>query len=137
MKNSSMLLTAVEQGDWSDSTISAAIDALKEDFGHDMRRCVLIVARFIQDATDAAILRTAKNHAESEGKLTPLVRKLLNEAVGFPADAQPRVKMVSGDKGPVLQLPRLVAGRKLVSENCIEVGAGWVLDRLAIPSPAA
>jgi len=135
MRTSSLMLAAIESGDWSDATIKATLDAIQEDFGHDLRTAVLMVSHFLRDARDAAILRPARTASMPTGRLTPLVRTLINQAVGFPPTAVPMVKVVAGEEAPCALLPLQVHGRKLIDQNTIQVGAAWLLDRLELPVP--
>jgi hypothetical protein len=130
MRNSALLLTAIEDGDFSDLTVAAAIDALGEDYGHTLARRIKIVSHWIQTAEDAAIISLSLNLGRRHPRVTPLVRELVLAHLRMPPDARPRIRAVPGNHAPKAALPTRVAGIPLHNLNTVEVGVGWILEHL-------
>jgi len=128
MRNSDMLLAAVSSGDATDNTISAALDALREDASCDLLGAVLAVARTWRAGVDARDLaRATAAIAEGSPFRTAVLSKIAEYArPDFPTSLTAIV--VEGATPPLFHETSEIENGGWFGPMTCTVGCRWVLD---------
>jgi len=130
VKNSTLMLAAVHDGENDDGAISAALDALRTDNGLTLLAAVLEVARVHKAHTDAKEMATAAEMVRSGSALRkPLHRLIVAECPGAEEDGNCTVMLVEGDRWPYLVGCRHDLPLTSYRRQHIAVGAGWIVQR--------
>lgn len=127
MKNSDMMLAAVSSGDGSDGTVSAALDALREDASCDYLGAVLAVARAWRAGEDARTLKTATEALAVGGPYRETLLDFIRPYM-FPHTATTLdVYVVDGDFPPWYPDPTYGQDDIFTGPMQCSVGARWIL----------
>lgn len=127
MKDSEMMLAAIANGDDADTTVSAALDALREQNEVSLLVAVLEVARVWKAARDSRDMAEATKHlAVGSPVRTDLTRSILSECPNVPAGADALILVVDGDRWPNASREPARVSRRPGQTYSVAVGALWV-----------
>lgn len=130
MKNSTLMLAAIHDGEADDPTVSAALDALREEDGHSLIAAVLEVARVHTAHENAKQMARAAMMLRSGSPIRSALRSLIVvECPGADEDAGCTITLVEGTRWPHLAGERLDLPAPSSNRQQITVGAAWVVDR--------
>ena len=128
MTNCDIMAQAILNGDCDDATVSAYLDALREEHGYSLIAAVGVVAGARQEYLDAKDVRDARQLLDeatgwSEAILDALASELGREAF-LPSD----IEIQPGDDGPEIVQVHVPGVVPEYPDEIITVGAVWILD---------
>lgn len=130
MNNSVMLLAAIHDGATDDATISAAIDALREDSNLSVLTAVLEVARVHKAHTDARQMATAAEMIRQGSVLRKHLRRvIIAECPCADEDGSATITIEPGERWPLLTAFHDHLSTRSFNRQHISVGAVWVINR--------
>lgn len=127
MNNSQSLLAAIDRGQLDDATVSAALDAIREDRACSVLEAVLTVATAWRTTQDAHELFEATGYMSANSPLREELAQLAAaECVDVDAGTAVSVIVVEGDQRPVTNAIGSDGYEGNILNVSIIVGARWV-----------
>lgn len=127
MTSSELMLSAIANGQHDDTTVSAALDALRERDGWTLLGAVCEVARVWQAFADSRDITEA---VQLLGLASPvraaLRRAVVDECVDLPSGVETMVVVVEGDRCPSSSRDRGTNHTESPDTYIVSVGALWV-----------
>lgn len=122
-----LILNCISGGMHNDATVSAALDAIREESGCTLLAAVLEVARVYRAAKDAREITEATAHLADTSPICRLLKESIeSNCLNLPEGAYCTVSVVAGDQFPTAVDNSIDSGVYTVVLAAITVGAYWV-----------
>ena len=131
MTNADALLTAIRAGQLDDATISAALDALREECDCYLCDALMKVAQAVRDWQWEQDREQAQRYLEDEDGWRETLLEAIREEVDWAEGTEPVIEVLTGDGEPDADGWMLPLPTNRPPTQMIVVGAGWILNVVA------